>query len=290
MAWLDELRSLFREAVKSTVEPEVGVIFSSGVDSALVAYVASRFSKVTAYNVGLKGSEDMEYAKRMESEAPFRIEYVELSVKDVESVIREVLSVWQNPNPVDVGVAVPMYCASKAASEDGLKVVLCGQGGDELFGGYWRYLEALASDGPEEVEALMERDWENAYEDNLDRDMAVNRANGVELRFPFLHEPFSRYVRDMPLELKIREGAEDVYCDVIDGRRYARKYALKKLALSEGLPAYIVNRRKKAAQYGSASQKALDRLARNQGYKKKAAEAGRKDYLQMYLEDVLESV
>ncbi|MBD3387783.1 MAG: hypothetical protein GF416_01930 [Candidatus Altiarchaeales archaeon] len=290
MEWLEGLERLFKDAVRDVCEERTGVIFSSGVDSALVAYTASEYSDVTAYTVGLEGSKDLEYARRVEEKAPFRIEYVELSVECVESLIPEILRVWSRPNPLDVGVGIPFYAASRAASEDGLKLMLCGQGGDELFGGYWRYLESMVSEGKEAVIAWMDRDCESADSDNLDRDRSMCRANGVELRMPFLNEDFSGYVRKMALDLKIREDAEDMVCDEIDGRKFARKYALKKLGLKTGVPDYIVNRLKKAAQYGSGTQKTLDKIARRNGYKQKAAGEGRKDYLQMYLEDVFKSI
>ena len=286
MDWLADLTKLFSKAVERACEDKVGVIFSAGVDSALVAYVCSDYSDVTAYNVGVAGSLDTEHARRLESEAPFDVKYVELTSEDVEALVPEVLSCWGNVNPLTVGVGIPFYCASKAASADGLDVLLCGQGGDELFGGYWRYLEAMVSKGPDAVSQWMEKDCANAYEDNLNRDIAMNKKNSTQLRFPFLDDAFADYVRKMPLELKIREDADDIVCDEVGGRRFARKYALKKLAFNMGVPEYIVNRLKKAAQYGSATHKTLDKIARARGYKKKAADAGRKDYLQMYLEDI----
>ena len=132
----------------------------------------------------------------------------------------------------------------------------------------------------------MERDWNNAYEDNLDRDILMCQSNGIELEFPFLAEPFSEYARSLPLNLKIREDA-DIPCDLANGRRFARKYCLKKMALDFGLPQYLVNRKKKAAQYGSGIQKSLDRIARMRGYRQKARQNKRTDYLRSYLEDIL---
>ena len=290
MDWLRDLEKLFDDAVKSVCEPEVGVIFSSGVDSALVAYAAAKHAKVIAYHVGVEGAEDTKFAKRVGESAPFRIRYLTLSLEDVENLVPKVLSLLDEADPIDVGVGIPFYAASEAAKEDGHKVMLCGQGGDELFGGYWRYLESMAKEGPEAVASWMEKDWENAYEDNLDRDIAMNKANGCQLRFPYLDKGFSDYVRRMPLDLKIREvnGEEDadgLTPDEIGGRRFIRKYALKRLATRMGVPDYVADRVKKAAQYGSGTNKALDKIARMKGYREKAKKAGRTDYLRMYVEE-----
>jgi asparagine synthase (glutamine-hydrolysing) len=273
--------------VEKRCAPRTGIVFSGGVDSTLVAYTAARYSDVTAYVVGVEGSPDLEYADRIAKEAPFPIKAVRMRLEDVEAAVPEILSAWGKPNPLDVGVGIPMYMASKAAAEDGHTIMLCGQGGDELFGGYWRYLESMVKAGPDSVAAWMEADWGSAYADNLDRDIAMNASNGCELRFPFLDSPFSKYVRAMPLDLKIREGG-DMACDEVAGRRFVRKYALKKLAVRMGVPVYVADRVKKAAQYGSGSQKALDRLARTSGWAQKARSAGRDDYLKMFLEDAME--
>lgn len=286
MQWLEDLRRLLDDAVRLSCTDRVGVVFSAGVDSTLVAYMASEHANVTGYAVGMKDSTDLEYAMRIKAEAPFKVETVELSLELVESTIPKVLAVWPDSNPIDVGVGLPMHLASEAAAKDGQDVMLCGQGGDELFGGYWRYLEKMVAEGPDAVVKSMESDFASADKDNLDRDRALNRANGQELRFPFLEKVFSDYVRAMPLDLKIRQDA-DITCDVVAGRRYARKYALKKLAEAVGVPDYVVHRVKKAAQYGSGTHKALDKVARAKGYKTKAAEYCRKDYLNMYLEDLV---
>jgi asparagine synthase (glutamine-hydrolysing) len=289
MDWLDELEGLFTKATEAVCEKETAVVFSSGVDSALVAYAAAKRSKVTAYHVGVEGCEDTKFAKRVQEDAPFKVKILTLSMDDIESLIPKILGIWPHPDPIDVGVAIPFHIAAKAASEDGHKALLCGQGGDELFGGYWRYLDCMVEKGPDAVAALMEKDWENAYEDNLDRDTAMCRAWGCELRFPYLDKPFSDYSRKMPLELKIREGG-DLSCDEIAGRRFVRKYALKRLAIRMGVPEFVADRVKKAAQYGSGTNKALDKIARREGYKEKSQQAGRTDYLRMFLEERLRTI
>jgi asparagine synthase (glutamine-hydrolysing) len=289
MDWLTKLEALFLAAAKATTEDRTGVIFSGGVDSVSVAYAACRFCDATAYHVGVSSAEDTKFVRRIEKTAPFKIRYVELSLGDVEAVIPEILAIWKRPSPLDIGVAIPFYMASKQARAEGQKTLLCGQGGDELFGGYWRYLDCLLEKGPTAVSEWMQRDWENARSDNLDRDMSMCQANGCELRFPFLDKAFSEYSLALPFEYKIRENCE-LACDAVGGRAFVRKYALKKLAMKLGVPEYIINRAKKAAQYGSGTNGALDKIARMHGYKAKALSIGRRDYVKLYLEDILANI
>jgi asparagine synthase (glutamine-hydrolysing) len=291
MEWVETLEKLFVESVEKACEgqPKIAVLFSSGVDSALVSYVACRFSEVTAYNVGVQDSKDQYYSKKAGQTAPFKIKYATLSEDAVEEILPEVVSISKSTNPIDAGVGMPFYCASKMASEDGFHSMLCGQGSDELFGGYNRYLEALVEVGEEHVISMMEKDYMSAYDDNLLRDMAMCSANNVELGFPYLDPPLSEYIRNLPFELKIRKDA-DIECDMVGSLRFARKYALKKLAIKIGLPDYLVNRPKKAAQYGSGIHKTLDKISRKRGYGEKAKKQGRKDHINLYLESVLATV
>jgi asparagine synthase (glutamine-hydrolysing) len=287
--YLSKLEKLIRAGVEESCRvPRVGVIYSSGVDSALVAQLASEYADVTAYNVSVGESPDYKYAKKAHSDGPpYNIDFIKLSQDDVEALIPEILCAWDDASPLTFGVGIPFWAAARAAKADGQKILLCGQGGDELFGGYWRYLECMTSKGADAVIEWMEKDFKNAYADNLNRDIAMAQQHGLQLLFPLLHPPLTDFVRhSLPFEYKIRENAKDILCDTVDGREYARKYALKKAAIQMGVPEYLAVRLKKAAQYGSGTQKTLDKIARSKGYKKLAKDASKKSHLQMYLEDV----
>jgi asparagine synthase (glutamine-hydrolysing) len=267
-----ELESLLSSAVKDLCVGKTGIVFSSGVDSTIVAVLASRFCDVRAFVAGFGGSADVECARSVARELDFPVEFIELNEGDVEAVLPGLIDIVGEPNPVKVGVGVPMYFTSKKASREGFKVMVCGQGGDELFGGYWRYLDAYVGEGSERVAEMMRSDVETADADNLDRDRAVCGSNGIELRFPYLDEGFLRYVGGLPLELKIREVDDsftEFSCvDVVEGRRFVRKYVLKLLAREVGVPEAVINRGKKAAQYGSGVSRVLGRIAKGNGFKR----------------------
>jgi asparagine synthase (glutamine-hydrolysing) len=144
----------------------------------------------------------------------------------------------------------------------------------------------------EELEELMRKDLKELPESNLDRDKRVCKANGVKLEIPFLNKKFVEFVQEIPVQLKVKEVSElekaDYDCvDEIAGMKFIRKYILRKIAVQAGVPGLVLHRDKKAAQYGSGSQKTLEKLAKENNFKKKATEERRKDYTKMYLETML---
>ncbi len=286
MAYINRLKELLSNAVEKTCEPKVGVVFSGGIDSTIITLLASKFSEVTAYSCGIGGSPDLEYVDKCR-DLNFDIKVINLDPEKIEDSLSRIIQTINDPNPVKVSVEIPFYFASKKAKEDALSVVLCGQGGDELFGGYNRYLGPLPD--YERVGKMMERDVENIYAEQINKDAAVCRANGIELRVPYMDERFKNHVMAIPVDLKIHEvkNSNEFSCiDAVGNKKFIRKYPLRELGREIGVPDFILNRSKKAAQYGSGTWKVLDRIARQRGFKEKARRAGRTDYVGMWLESI----
>jgi asparagine synthase (glutamine-hydrolysing) len=255
-----------------------------------VALKSEKYCSIRCYTVGFDDSPDFKYV-RIFNKSGIDVCEILLDLEILEAALIEVVNLLGEPNPLAVGVGVPMYLASKKAGEEGLEVMLCGQGADELFGGYWRYLESYVNEGPNSVVEWMKQDVDTADADNLDRDRLVTSANNIELRFPFLKTELVEYALNLPLEHRIKEvdssytGYECV--DEVDKHFFIRKHILRKVAEENNVPYEIINRRKKAAQYGSGVHKNMEKLARKKGFKKKATETGEKSYLKLYLESLM---
>jgi asparagine synthase (glutamine-hydrolysing) len=235
----------------------------------------------------MEGAPDIPFAKQLKSD--FNHEIIRPSDDDIDAELGKLLSVISGAeghvSPVRVGAEFPSHLASKAAREDGLKVMLSGQGPDEMFGGYARYLPVLFKDGYKTLEELLRKDTLELRDEIIKIDRAVCARNGVELRNPFLTDEFVEYGLSIPVKERLWTGDRrpDYPYEEYEGRYVIRKFVEKKAA-QEILPRDIVWRPKKAAQYGSGIHKALDRLARRYGFKEKAKGEGKKHYLTMFLE------
>jgi len=290
-----KLLGLLDAAVKKDCagREKVGLIYSAGVDSTLVGVLASKYCEVAGFNVGMAGARDPEYSRESERALPFEIIHVELTLEKVEEVLPAILKIVGEPNPVKVSVGVPFYWASKAAAEAGLNAVLCGQGADELFGGYNRYVDHLSRIGYEGLEALMDEDVTNIWANQLNFDKQICALNGVEIAFPYMDGEFSKAAGNVPIEEKISRAGDDppfACVDETEGGDFIRKFVLREMAAAAGVPKSIIERPKKAAQYGSGSDKAVRAISKNRGFVQRAADAGRTDFTRMYLEDLIQRV
>ena len=295
----EKLREKFIKLLRDSVgiacekEKKVGIFLSGGLDSTLITFLAKEFSnEVIAYTIGYENSKDLEYVYKLmremgDSNVKFKVKKINvLNVKKNLKEILEILDEKQRINPIQVSCAIPIYFASKEAKSDSLRVMLSGQGGDELFGGYNRYLNYLLKFGYQKLKKILEEDVRNAYQDNLERDVKVSASQGIKLKFPFMNEKIVRFALKIPIKLKIKEvlGDEKFSCiDIINGKKFIRKYLLRKIAEDLNVPEFIINRSKKALQYGSGSWKILEKISREEGFKGK-------NNIYLYLEDLTKKI
>lgn len=264
----DVYKELLRDDIYSAVEKRVenivniGLIFSGGVDSTILAVILKDIAEkrkkdenlkplhIKLYAVGLENSQDISFSKRIAEDLGLELKTVIIDEEIIRNSVEDVLTAIEDANIMKLGVGMTIYLATKAIHEDGIKVALSGQGADELFGGYNRYLKHFEDntlfDAYFNLDEEIYHDIANLYHVNLERDDAVSMANGVELRVPFLDKEVINLALDIPGKFKIKNN-EDLL----------RKHIIRDLALDIGVPEYIALRPKKAAQYGSGINKKL---------------------------------
>ncbi len=227
---------------------EVGVIFSGGLDSSYLALLLKEISenvplKIKLYAVGVEGSKDVEAAIYASKFLNMDLEICTLTEEMIREALPSVVNAIGDDNLMKVGVGLTTYFATKMAAKDNINVAISGQGADELFGGYKRYLESFVNDT---LNYDIREDISNMYHVNLERDEACSMLNSVEIRLPFLDKKLVELALNIPDNKKIVSMHDDM-----------RKSILRKLAFEEGLDYEIAYRPKKAAQYGTGIDKVL---------------------------------
>jgi len=233
---------------------ELSVAFSGGLDSSIVALLAQKCgARVCLINVGLENVPETKHAEEAAKALGMKIQVKTYSMNDFEAVLPKVLWLIEEPNPTKVTIAIPLYWASEVAANLGHKVMLTGQGADELFGGYYKYVRTYSERGEGAVRKELLNDVAKCYETNFQRDNQTCMFHSVELRLPFARLQVVNFALNLPLTLKI-----------LSPNDLLRKRVLRKTAEDFGLPHFIANKAKKAVQYTSGADKALRKLAKRE--------------------------
>jgi asparagine synthase (glutamine-hydrolysing) len=234
----------------------IGIIFSGGIDSVLIAYLAAKMvPEVICYTGGVTGSSDIVYARQIADRLGLKLKVCELDQEGVERLIPEVMNVIEDSNAGQVEVALPVYCAVKLAHEDRIKVMLTGQGADELFGGYSWYTKVVEKEGYKMLRRHMIEDLLLLYKETLEREDKITMAHSIELREPFLDPEVIKVALATSLRLNVKSGGDSF-----------GKHVHRKLAETLGIPGDIAYRIKEAAQHGSGMHGMLDAIARKHGF------------------------
>jgi asparagine synthase (glutamine-hydrolysing) len=194
------LTQLLEQAVQSHL-PEsgpCGVFLSGGVDSSLVAALAARLRPdIVAYTVVLPGSADEEPAAEVARYLGIRHKVLRATEEEAQSIVGETVAALESHNPVMVRNAVPLYLLSRFVGTD-CKVVLGGDGADELFAGY----DYLATLPRRNWQAAIDIGINNLHRTELQRVDRMTMAHGIELRVPFLDRAVVEADVDLPLSHK----------------------------------------------------------------------------------------
>jgi asparagine synthase (glutamine-hydrolysing) len=250
------LQKMLEQSVRRRVlgTSEVAVAFSGGLDSSVVAFLASKCPvNVHLIHVSLENQPETEEAKRAADDLNLPLQVYLFREADVKEVVSKVVELIEEPDPVKTSIGVPFYWTAEKAAEAGFKMLLAGQGADELFGGYQRYVNEYLLHGAEEVRKTMFDDVVRLHESNIERDVKICSFHDVELRLPFASYQIAEFAVALPVELKIERKAGS-----------PRKLVLRKVAENMGLPASITEKPKKAVQYATGINAALKKIAKKQ--------------------------
>jgi asparagine synthase (glutamine-hydrolysing) len=251
-----KLQRLLERSVRRRVAhtKRIAVAFSGGLDSSIIAALAKKYrADVHLIHVSLENHPETEAAKKAAEELNLPLHVHLFRVTDVERNLSRVVELVEEPDPVKASVGVSFYWTAEKAAQAGFDVMLAGQGADELFGGYQRYVNDYLLNGDESVRKAMFNDVIRLHESNIERDVKICNFHNVELRLPFASQQIARFATALPTELKIEKKADSL-----------RKLVLRKVAENMGLSAAIAQKAKKAVQYSTGINNVIRKLAKEQ--------------------------
>ncbi|MGK0503738.1 MAG: asparagine synthase (glutamine-hydrolyzing) [Alteromonadaceae bacterium] len=248
---LDDLRVAFEKSVKSHMMSDVpyAVLLSGGLDSSLVSAIAAKYvakrvededkteawwPRLHSFAVGLEGAPDLKAAKKVADMIGTVHHEIHFTIQEGLDAIRDVIFHLETYDTTTIRAATPMYLMTRKIKAMGIKMVLSGEGADEIFGGYLYFHKAPnAKEFHEETVRKLDR----LHLFDCARANKATSAWGVEARVPFLDKNF--------IDVAMRLNPQDKMC--LDGKM--EKWILRK-AFDNGdtLPAEVLWRQKE--QFG----------------------------------------
>ncbi len=237
----EELRTYLQKYISAHLDrfSRCAVLYSGGLDSSIVAALASQVMSTTVYAVGTEGSHDLKAAT--EGAGELNLPLVKITASPAEVIeacrlLRDIFSGSLNrkPDRLELSIYSPMTWAMKHVREE---LVFTGQGADEEFGGYRRY----ASMSAQERKGAMAYDVTELVTRGIGRDRSIATMFGKTLGTPFLSDDVIHLSGNLDDREKFQGGQN--------------KVLLRRLAMEMGLSSS--GRAKKAMQYGSGFEKII---------------------------------
>lgn len=240
----EELTKAILSAIYSTKNKEIALGFSGGLDSSLIAFLLSKENKVQLYTCGLKNSYDIITAEETAKILSLPLKKILLSEKEIKEETENLSEIINCKEILILSFELPLYFVAKECNE---KIIATGQGADEMFGGYVRYLSM------QNLEKELNKDIENLLNVGVEREKKIAEHFGKELSLPFLNKEIVKIAKKVPIEFKVKNGK--------------RKIILREVAKTLGLKNEIAEREKKAVQYGSGIFKIIKKIKKEKLFK-----------------------
>lgn len=252
----EKLKNLLIESVKNKISSlenkNVGLLFSGGLDSAIIAVILKKlgydftnYVALTDYE-NFKTSEDLTYSRKFSKEFNIPLKKINVSDKEIDENLEKVIELTPKANVVGIGIALPQFFGYKKVSEDNKEVIFSGMGGDGIFGGFNKHRKS------ENINETCMESLRDIEYSGLQRDTGLANYNDLGLICPFLDKELIEFSLKIPGKFKIKDNVE--------------KHILRKAAKKLGVPEYITERKKKAIQYSSNFQKYLKKISKNKGF------------------------
>ena len=219
---VEEVRLGLMNAVKRQLMSDVpyGVLLSGGLDSSVISAIAARYAshrvenngateawwpRLHSFAVGLKGAPDLAKAKLVADYIGTVHHEINYTIQEGLDAIRDVIYFIETYDVTTVRASTPMYLLARVIKSMGIKMVLSGEGADEIFGGYLYFHKAPT---PEEFHKETVRKLSKLHLYDCLRANKSLSAWGVEGRVPFLDKEFLDVAMTIDPSYKMCPGKE----------------------------------------------------------------------------------
>lgn len=203
-ASVDAIHDALQDAVRRQLMSDVpyGVLLSGGLDSSVISAIAEKFSqnriednsqtraywpRLHSFAVGLKGAPDLEKARRVAEHIGTVHHEINYTIQEGLDAIRDVIYYIETYDVTTVRASTPMYLLARVIKSMGIKMVLSGEGADEIFGGYLYFHKAPT---PQDFHEETVRKLSKLHLYDCLRANKSLAAWGIEGRVPFLDKEF----------------------------------------------------------------------------------------------------
>jgi asparagine synthase (glutamine-hydrolysing) len=201
---IEELHDALSDAVHRQLMSDVpyGVLLSGGLDSSVTSALAKKFAskriesddtqsawwpQLHSFSVGLEGSPDLEAARKVSKHIGSIHHEVKFTIQEGLDAIRDVVYHLETYDITTIRASTPMFLMARTIKSLGIKMVLSGEGADELFGGYLYFHKAPSA---EEFHKETVRKLDKLHQYDCLRANKSLAAWGIEGRVPFLDKEF----------------------------------------------------------------------------------------------------
>jgi asparagine synthase (glutamine-hydrolysing) len=255
------IEEILRETLGNHRNESVGLLYSGGLDSSIIAKIMISIFPPTSYtvvSVGLPNSYDLNNAAAGAAELGITLHKQFLTIELVLGVISSLKQMNIIHDPVALAISIPIFLGMKIlANKFHVNTIFLGQGADELFGGYQKYAQDYEKVGIEATKKRMTRDLRTLMDDQIIRERRFARYFKINSIYPFLDPELMKLTYSFPVtNLFIQTSQGEI----------VRKVMLRKLANHLGLSKDISTQPKKAIQYGSGTTKLLRNIAKSNNY------------------------
>jgi asparagine synthase (glutamine-hydrolysing) len=242
---ISEIRDALEAAVHRQLMSDVpyGVLLSGGLDSSVTSAIAKKYAEkrietddkqdawwpqLHSFSVGLKGSPDLAAAQKVADHIGTVHHEIIFTIQEGLDAIKDVIYNLETYDVTTIRASTPMYLMARVIKSMGVKMVLSGEGADELFGGYLYFHKAPSA---EEFHKETVRKLDKLHMYDCLRANKSLAAWGIEGRVPFLDKEF--------MDVAMRINPHD---KMINGERM-EKWVVRK-AFEDYLPESVVWRQK----------------------------------------------